>query len=276
MSVALRRARPALGTLVEFRVEGLDEAAAVRAIAAAYAEVQTVHRLMSFHQADSDLARLHRTPVGAILRVDARTHEVLDWALRIAAASRGYFDPTIAVAQVAAGRLPRPDSAWTADRSATWRDIELLDGERVRLHRRLWIDLGGIAKGYAVDRAIEVLQAHGAAQACVNAGGDLRVFGPCAERVHVRAGGGCVAVLEVADGAVASSAAATALHGSARTPVASGTTASVVAARCTVADALTKVILCAGEGACCQILDAFDASAAIGRGGDWRLLSAAA
>jgi len=260
------RARPALGTLVEFRVEGLDGTAAARAVDAAFAEVLTVHRLMSFHEPHSDLALLHRAPAGTAVRVNARTHEVLHWSLRIAAASHGCFDPTIAAAQVAAGRLPQPASACAPDPDGNWRDIELLGGERVRLRRPLWIDLGGIAKGYAVDRAIDVLRAHGAAQACVNAGGDLRVFGPRVERVHVRdAGGGCAAVLEVANGAVASSSGADARS----------LTASVVAARCIVADALTKVVL-AANAACGCILDEFGASAGVGACGDWHLLGAAA
>ncbi|MBS0570940.1 MAG: FAD:protein FMN transferase, partial [Proteobacteria bacterium] len=150
---AIRRARPWLGTLVDIRVDGMESACALRAIDAAFAEVATVHRLMSFHGDDSDLARLRQAPACAAVRVNARTHEVLECALRIAAASTGIFDPTVAAAQVARGALPVPRSAFVPDADASWRDIELLGGERVRLRRPLWIDLGGIAKGYAVDRA---------------------------------------------------------------------------------------------------------------------------
>jgi FAD:protein FMN transferase len=282
MSAALRRVRPALGTLVEFRVEGLTAADAGRAIDAAFAEVQIVHRLMSFHEPHSDLGRLHRAPAGAAVRVNARTHEVLHWALRIAAVSRGCFDPTIAMAQVEAGLLPRPEAARPPDSSASWRDIELLGGERVRLRRPLWIDLGGIAKGYAVDRAIEVLRAHGATQACVNAGGDLRVYGPRAERVHLRtAGTGLAPLLEISDGAVAGSEismmanTAPHVHGRARTRIVGCQSVSVVAPRCIIADALTKVVLGADED-CPRILAEFGATAGVAASGNWRLLGAAA
>jgi len=189
-TLALRRARPLLGTLVEIRVEGLGSADAGCAIDRAFGEIAAVHRLMSFHEAGSDLGRLHRARIGARVSVDARTHDVLAWSLRIAAASAGAFDPTVAALQVERGRLPRPASAWRPQKLADWRDIELTGATQVRLARPLWIDLGGIAKGYAVDRAIEILVGAGATQACVNAGGDLRVAGPRAEVVHVRSAAG--------------------------------------------------------------------------------------
>jgi len=74
--------------------------------------------------------------------------------------------------------LPAPDQVAAFDPLGSWRDIELGQDNRVRFRRRLCVDLGGIAKGYAVDRALEMLPALGAVQACVNAGGDLAVFGP--------------------------------------------------------------------------------------------------
>jgi thiamine biosynthesis lipoprotein len=247
---SVRRARPWLGTIVDVRVDGVETACALRAVDAAFAEVAMVHRLMSFHGDDSDLARLRLARVGTAVRVNARTREVLDWALRIAAASAGAFDPAVAAAQVARGVLPVPRSTFAPDGNASWRDIELLDGERVCLRRPLWIDLGGIAKGYAVDRAIEVLRAHGAIDACVNAGGDLRVAGALVERVHVRdARGGIAAALEVADGAVATSNGSNTLHGATAAGAWDGLTASVVASSCIVADALTKVVFARGDAA---------------------------
>jgi thiamine biosynthesis lipoprotein len=199
--------------------------------------------------------------------VDARTREVLDCALHIARASDGIFDPTIAAREVERGTLPRPDSAFEPDPLATWRDIELLDDNHVRLRRPLWIDLGGIAKGYAVDCAIDVLCGAGAAQACVNAGGDLRVAGPRVERVHVRdAFGHAMAVVDVADGAIASSTsappgtAAQHWHAGERRAVNGAGTVTVAAPRCMIADALTKVVVaqCAASS---KVLATFGAHA---------------
>ena len=259
----IRRARPWLGTFVDIRMEGMAAPAALRALEAAFAEVACVHRLMSFHETGSDLARLHLAPVGVPVEVDVRTHDVLACALHIAETSNGTFDPTVAAQQVARGLLPHPQSPFVPDPRANWRDIELLDDGCVRLRKPLWIDLGGIAKGYAVDRAINVLRTHGVPRACVNAGGDLRVYGAGAEPVHVRtAEGVVVAALELTDGALATSAGAGGqhLHGVSRNGVGDGISVSVAASRCMVADALTKVVL-VDEQATLAVLDRFGAQA---------------
>jgi len=102
--------------------------------------------------------------------------------------------------------------------------------------------LDGIAKGFAVDRAVEILAARGAA-GCVNAGGDLRVFGAGFEEVHVRDGNNVVRIGSVRDAAVATSASAL-LADPRREPgkrAARGVT--VIAADCMTADALTKPCL---------------------------------
>ena len=67
MSACIRRARPLLGTIVQIQVEGLCETDALAALDAAFAEVARVHRCMSFHEADSDLSRIHRAAPGTII-----------------------------------------------------------------------------------------------------------------------------------------------------------------------------------------------------------------
>lgn len=271
MSTAMRRSRPALGTLVEIRAEGLREADVLRALEAAFAQVSAVHRLMSFHTPDSDLAKLHRAVPGTAVRVDPRTFAVIGIAQDIAAASNGVFDVSVAASLVQLGLLPRPASPYEPDPQANWRDIELLAGERVRFARPLWIDLGGIAKGYAVDRAIDVLRTHGATHAAVNAGGDLRLFGARTEPVFLRIGSGIVPALELADAAIATSArdiqgdaaARPHLHGATRIPVGGDTCVSVIAAHCVIADALTKVVLAADPAMSTQLLARYAAEASV-------------
>lgn len=273
MNAALRRARPALGTLVEISVEGLPQAAALQALEAAFAEVAAVQRCMSFHAPDSDLARLHRAAPGSAVRVDARTHAVLRMAHTVAAASHGAFDITVAAQLVRRGALPRPASPFEPAADASWRDVELLADACVRLRRPLWIDLGGIAKGYAVDAAIEVLARHGAGHALVNAGGDLRTHGARAVPVFLRVAAGvpCTPQLELADGAIASSAAGSRdegairahLHGVTRAPVRGGASVAVIARHCMLADALTKVVLAADAACSARVLAAFHAHALV-------------
>lgn len=241
----LARARPLLGTLVSVRATFADEQAAAPALEAAFAEIATIHRLMSFHDADSDLSRLNGQ-TGAV-DVDERTAAVLQFALTLARETGGAVDPTIGSLAVHKGGLPRPRSP-DPDPDASWRDLDL-QGRTVSCSRRLWVDLGGIAKGFAVDRAVELLQAHGARQGCVNAGGDLRIFGPEEEPVALRVSDPVhVAVLTVQEGAAASSGGLPreqTAHFDPRTGacIDPGLFVCVTAPDCMTADALTKAVL---------------------------------
>lgn len=278
----VERARPLLGTRVAIRVDGVDAVTAHAAIDAAFAEVALVHARMSFHEADSDVGRLNREASSRPVAVHPRTLDVLRLAQRIAAASRGSFDITVAAPRLAAWRmLPRPAGAPPPDPRASWRDVEIGRGGRVRFRRPLWIDLGGIAKGYAVDRAIERLRAGGIRRACVNAGGDLRVMGPTPERVLLRGGPGSgrdLPVVELQDGSLASSGGfrrrGPHVGGARRRCVGLGAFACVVAERCVIADALTKVVLSRGAGSA-RVLVRYGATAYLrGRAGGWQVLGA--
>jgi len=138
----------------------------------------------------------------------------------------------------------------------------------------LRIDLGGIAKGYAVDRAIEVLCLHGSSSCVVNAGGDIRVAGDEPERITLGAHWTerCAA-LELSNGSVASSSSerlrgpadgeqgrGAHVHGARRSPVAAGRFACVLAECCIVADALRKIVLAEGRDSS-EILKSFGAAA---------------
>lgn len=264
----------------------MTEAAAHRRIDLGFAAIAAIHRLMSFHESASDVSRLNRGAAARAVRVHPDTLAVLRRALEIAAASDGAFDPTVGGALVAWGYLPRPDTGTPPDRRASWRDIELLAGGRVRFHRPLWIDLGGIAKGYAVDRAMALAGRGARVQCCVNAGGDLRVRGPRAERVLLRVAphGGMVPVVEIENASLASSsgrehrkrrgAVLVGPHVDRRRGRAMGTRSfvSVIAPACIDADALTKVVLALGRRSD-AVLRRFGATAYLhdGRHG-WRTL----
>src|SRR5690606_6452766 len=109
---------------------------------------------------------------------DPRTFAVLRGAKEVSERSDGLFDITAGARLVTWGFLPAPVGAPVPDDTASWRDIVLEDENRVRFQKPLWIDLGGIAKGYAVDRALAAMGLGKDIQVCVNAGGDLRVSGP--------------------------------------------------------------------------------------------------
>jgi thiamine biosynthesis lipoprotein len=249
------RAKPLLGTIVSIRACFDDGADADAAIDDAFAEVAVVHGLMSFHEADSDVSRLNRQALFGPVPVDPRTFEVLAWDDVLAWASDGAFDVTAAGLLVEQGALPRPPSPFDPSPEADWRDVELTPELcAVRFRRPLWLDLGGVAKGYAVDRAAAILKARGARRQVVNAGGDLAAFGPEPEPVLLRGG---AAVVELQDGALASSGGepdpvrAPGLHldPRRRRPTGNGRFVAVAADACMTADALTKVVMAEGEAA---------------------------
>jgi FAD:protein FMN transferase len=154
-------------------------------------------------------------------------------------------------------------------------DIELLPRGRVRFRRPLQIDLGGIAKGFAVDRAIEELQVGGATSGCVNAGGDLRAFGPAPRPVHVRhpaMPGHFLALTELTDSALATSASyftrkrwrgrwvSPLVDPRRQRACTEPASVSVQAPNCLLADALTKVVF-ADRRVALALLDNFQAAA---------------
>jgi FAD:protein FMN transferase len=128
--------------------------------------------------------------------------------------------------------------------------LALLSQHRVRVLQPLWVDLGGIAKGYAVDCAVERLQALGVEAGLVNAGGDMRAFGGVAHPVHLRFFNRLMQVASLQNGALASSSNAELSpietpHIDPRTGRSACSTHTVVvqARSAAVADALTKVAL---------------------------------
>ena len=252
-----RRARPLLGTFVEIAAGGGPQAAVDAAIDEAFQAVADVHRLMSFHKSASDLGRLNREASTRPVTVHPWTHAVLRTALELREASGGVFDITVAPVLQGMGLLPGPANGFHAASSNTERDVtvDALSFHRVRFRRPgVRIDLGGIAKGFAVDRALEILRRHGMTRGLVNAGGDLAAFGPSAEIVSIRDPRHPAAILcrvAVRDEALASSGggAAVVIDPRMAEPVGAILGATVRAPSCILADALTKIVMVAGEGA---------------------------
>jgi FAD:protein FMN transferase len=242
-----------------------------QAIHAAFWAIEATERLMSFHRDDSELSRLNRSASRRPQKVHAWTFAVLRRALRIAVLSEGLFDITVAPVLMQSGLLP-DCGLWAPDGTATWRDLSLRQDSHVFYERPMLLDLGGIAKGFAVDQAIHALRRYGCSHGFVNAGGDLRRFGRGFAPVHVRTLHGTAPLAELRCGAVATSAApalhpgrlaqpiGAIVHPRNREPWRGSGGVSVAAPTCTVADALTKVAALAGP-ACRPLLARFGAQA---------------
>jgi thiamine biosynthesis lipoprotein len=237
------RQQPALGTFVEVGAVAAPGADPDRAIDAAFGSITEIQRLMSFHDPGSDLSRLN-TANGAAVALNRPTVRVLRLARAMMCASGGLFDCTVGAQLVARGRLPDPGVA--AEASGKAEDIVII-GDTVRLAAPVLVTLDGIAKGYAVDRAIATLRAAGCSGGYVNAGGDIAVFGPWPLPVHRREPDGTFTALgALRDGAIATSSLG---QNADRFPglIVGGDTApssgifSVLSRRAWRADALTKV-----------------------------------
>ncbi|KAB2970170.1 FAD:protein FMN transferase [Zoogloea sp.] len=173
--VPVRRMRPLLGTYVQVEVIAEGAASAERAMEAAFLRIEAVHRAMSFHTPDSELSQLNREAHRQPVAVGSDTLAVLRRALYLSRVSDGRFDPCIAPHLVRAALLPAPASP--PEETGRWSCVHLDEDRRtVRFSQALWLDLGGLAKGYAVDAAIEAIAGHPVERALVNAGGDMRAF----------------------------------------------------------------------------------------------------
>jgi FAD:protein FMN transferase len=217
----VRRNVPTMGTIAEFVVVHRDRREADAAIGHAIAAMRGVDDTMSRFKPASDIGRANRQASRAPVTVCEATVEVLGESLWWAEQSGGRFDPCLGGA-AGLWDLParrRPPAAGDVARLANrqlFRQLELArhaGSPVVRLHDAdAQLDLGGIAKGFAVDRAIDALRAQGVAHALVGAGGDLYALGrsPAGEpwRVGIQSPddpGALAGALSLEDAAVATS-----------------------------------------------------------------------
>src|SRR5215207_2880483 len=177
--------RIAMGTWVVIDATAESPAIKAEAIGAAFAAVSEVECWMHPQREGSDVAKISGCEPGLSLAIRHETWALIDLAKRIGTLSEGVFEPC----------LP--------SRSGRLTDIELTTRGAVVCRAPVALDLGGIAKGYAVDRAVESLVAHGCSAGIVNAGGDLRVFGTHREKLLLRCPDGSFSPLEFADAALA-------------------------------------------------------------------------
>lgn len=166
-----------LGTFAEITLTAYPcDADAQGATDAAFAAVGNVQKMMSFHDPHSALSRLNQAPVGTWVPIPPALYTVLALGERLHEQTAGVFHMGVGNSLVARGWLPQTAvSENTPDGPEA--SFELRTARARRTAPRL-LDLGGIAKGYAVDVAVQsALAAAPKIEGCVNIGGELRVFG---------------------------------------------------------------------------------------------------
>jgi FAD:protein FMN transferase len=242
----VKRLRISLGTFVAIEATAGSASAAETAVEAAFAVIARIERRLHPQTVGSDLARINSAPLHVPVPVHPSTRELLNLARRINALTNGVFDPCL---PTQSGRL---------------HDIDWSCGGIV-CHAPVALDFGGFAKGYAVDCAIQTLMSRGCAGGLVNAGGDLRVFGPRIEPMFLRGPAGELINIELTDAALAVSDANSLQRppehqGYYGRPSLATNYAAIIAAQAVVADALAKCVLLCPSTVADRALRAFDAT----------------
>ncbi|MEP5764081.1 MAG: FAD:protein FMN transferase [Halieaceae bacterium] len=212
-----RESRDMMGTRIEVELWSEREEQALRAIARVMDSMAQVNALMNPWDEDSELALLNREAQHRAVPVSAELYTVIERALYYSRLSEGAFD--ISFASVGQFYDYRAAQAPDAERVAAYRDK--INYRAIKLHPQsrsisydiegLQVDLGGIAKGYAVDRGIDILVEEGIRGGVVSAGGDSRILGDLGDRPrtigirHPRKEGEFAVMIPLADTAISTS-----------------------------------------------------------------------
>ncbi|MGN6451763.1 MAG: FAD:protein FMN transferase, partial [Steroidobacteraceae bacterium] len=179
----MQRTEAIMGTRCYVELWADDPVKGNDSIDAVMAELRRIDNLMSHYKPESELSQINQYANQRPVQVDKELFDLIKLSTHFSQITEGAFDITYA----SVGYLYdypkhlRPTEAQIQAKlpAVNWRNM-LLDEEHhtVRFeHAGMRIDLGGIGKGYAVDRGIEILKARGVARALVTAGGDSRIIG---------------------------------------------------------------------------------------------------
>lgn len=161
-----QRVRWVMGTLCEIDAPG----AAPEAVSAAFTEIERWDHILSLYREESELSVLNAAAGTGPVRVSSDLYAAVATALRLARESGGAFDPTI---------LPILRRGPEALPLVGWRKVRLdANARTIELPAvGMGLDFGGIGKGWALDRATEVLRARGVDRALINFGGQILALG---------------------------------------------------------------------------------------------------
>jgi thiamine biosynthesis lipoprotein len=179
----LREEAAIMGTAITVELWHEDTAEGRALIGAVFDEMHRIDELMSSYKPDSELSKVNADAAGKPVTVSRELYRLIEQALYFSDLTQGAFDITYASAgryyDYRSGKKPDKRQLEQALPSIDYHHVKLNESESTVsfLHAGVYIDLGGIAKGYAVDRGIAILKKAGIGSALVSAGGDTRVMG---------------------------------------------------------------------------------------------------
>lgn len=254
------RCKPLLGTFVEILAE--DGINTSPAIDKAFLAIEQVQFLMGFHDPDSELSKINALAHLQPIQIHPWTTQVLTTAKEIHRQSGGLFNCGIGHHLVKTALLPKHlyFDQYSFSGFGGLENLHFLDGNTVHSDLPLCLDLGGIAKGFAVDMAVQAMQSAGVPSGSVNAGGDLRIFGKEVHPILVRHPTNpheLIHIGDICEGAIATSALyynkrekyskSYMVNPISQEHIAFSESYSVIAQECIYADALTKVVSLSGD-----------------------------
>ena len=179
----LTRCKPLLGTFVEVSVDAaLADLELLSISNTIFDRISYIEKKMSYYQLGSELHYLNKYAHQTPLQLSNEMATVLEFCLDLSQLTDGLFDITVTPKLINKGLLPNHGLSF--DETGSWQDISI-ENKTVFFEKSLIIELGGVAKGFAVDEALKVVNKPDI-DMVVNAGGDLKMSPWQGKNVAVR------------------------------------------------------------------------------------------
>ncbi len=184
-SEVFQTTKPLMGTVVSISVVSQNSRRAYEALDAAFDEIARLEAMMSVFREESEVSRVNREASQHPVPVSEELYQVIEMSLTLSGITHGAFDITVGPLMSLwpfykkDKILPSPQALQEALSRVGYRHVVLSSKDRSVFFSvpGMALDLGGIAKGFVIDRAVAVLKDHGMAAALVNAGGDIFAYG---------------------------------------------------------------------------------------------------
>ena len=247
MNNNISRCKPLLGTYVEVNIKGdYSRDDLVEMSTKAFNIVEEIENTMSFYDKSSELSYINNNAYDKPCDLSKDMLKVISTALNISQLTNGLYDISIVNELIKQKLLPKISNGF--DSNSSWKNITIYDG-KISFSKRMKIDLGGIAKGYAVDKAFSYFKDKKDVDVVINAGGDLIMNNWKSKKIDIKYNNIDSLSLKMYNKALATSSNYYFRKGQSaiispftREPKLTSDTISVFADNCMLADALTKVI----------------------------------
>lgn len=214
--VVVKRTQMQMGTLVSITAVALDDSTAQAATTAGFREIKRLEQLLSTWIPTSELSMVNQAAGRKAVSVSRETLEVVQRSLDMARLTEGGFNIAVGPAVEAWSvtelqHIPSPAELQALKPLVDWTTVQVRENERTIFLPRegMRIDVGGIGKGYAADRAVEELKKAGALGGVVALAGDIKTFGNLPDRRgfpvgirHPRQEGALVAIIDLQNEAI--------------------------------------------------------------------------